>query len=79
MATTHRDPTHGGYVAPQWLSLQQAASIYGVSVDTLRRRVIAGDLPASRLGQRLIRVRMEDLAHMFRPIPTVRRRWRRGA
>ena len=79
MATTHRDPTHGGNVAPQWLSLQEAARIYGVSVDTLRRRVIAGDLPASRLGQRLIRVRVDDLEHMFRPIPTVRGRWRRGA
>jgi hypothetical protein len=42
---------------------------YCVSVDTLRRRVAAGELPASRLGRRLIRVRIADLDRMFRPIP----------
>jgi len=29
--------------APEWLSLQRAALKYCVSVDTLRRRVAAGD------------------------------------
>ncbi len=55
---------------PEWLSLQQAAALYGVSVDTLRRRIAAGRLPASRFGERLIRVRAEDLDRLFRPIPT---------
>jgi len=76
---THPHPAHATTFAPEWLSLQQAADIYGVSVDTLRRRVVSGDLPASRLGRRLIRVRVEDLDHMFRPIPTVHPAWRRGA
>jgi len=58
--------------APEWLSLQQAATIYGVSVDTLRRRISHGQLPASRFGSRLIRVRTSDLDRLFRPIPTVR-------
>jgi excisionase family DNA binding protein len=79
MAATHPDPTYWTRRAPEWLSLQQAANIYGVSVDTLRRRVVTGDLPASRLGRRIIRVRVEDLNHMFRPIPTVRPTWRPGA
>jgi excisionase family DNA binding protein len=57
--------------APEWLSLQQAALIYGVSVDTLRRRIRTGKLPASRFGVRLIRVRIEDLERLSRPIPTV--------
>jgi hypothetical protein len=35
-----------GQPAPEWLSLQQAAAIDGVSVDTLRRRIAAGKLPA---------------------------------
>jgi len=55
--------------APEWLSLQQAATIYGVSVDTLRRRISAGKLPAARFGVRLIRVRVEDLDRLYRPIP----------
>ena len=54
--------------APEWLSLQQAALIYGVSVDTLRRRIATGALPASRIGARLIRVRIADLERVCRPI-----------
>lgn len=64
---------------PEWLSLQQAAHAYGVSVDTLRRRIRHGQLPASRFGQRLIRVRTQDLDKLFRPIPTVRPLWSRRA
>lgn len=64
---------------PEWLSLQKAALIYDVSVDTLRRRVVAGDLPASRLGRRIIRVRVKDLDQIFRPVPTVHQSWRQGA
>ena len=56
--------------APEWLSLQQSASIYGVSVDTLRRRIREGKLAASRFGVRLIRVRAEDLDRLYRPVPT---------
>ena len=55
--------------AAEWLSLQQAAARYGVSVDTLRRRIAEGRLPASRFGVRLIRVRVEDLERLYRPIP----------
>jgi excisionase family DNA binding protein len=65
--------------APEWLSLQQAALIYGISVDTLRRRISAGKLPASRFGARLIRVRIADLEQLYRPVapvrPTLRRAW----
>jgi excisionase family DNA binding protein len=61
--------------APEWLSLQQAAVIYAVSVDTLRRRIRAGKLPASRFGVRLIRVRIEDLDREVVP-SSVELRWR---
>jgi excisionase family DNA binding protein len=65
---------------PAWLSLQQAATIYGISVDTLRRSISAGKLPASRLGTRLIRVRIADLERLYRPIPAVDElaRWRQA-
>jgi excisionase family DNA binding protein len=74
-------PGAWGQPVPEWLSLQQAAAIYGVSVDTLRRSISAGELPASRLGVRLIRVRLDDLERLFRPVPTaapIRRRGRFG-
>ncbi len=57
----------------EWISLQQAAAIYGVSVDTLRRRIATGVLPASRIGARIIRVRIEDLDRVCRPIVVVQR------
>ena len=53
----------------EWLSLQEAATIFGISVDTLRRSVSSGKLPASRFGRRLIRVRITDLERLYRPIP----------
>ncbi|MBB1515260.1 helix-turn-helix domain-containing protein [Tessaracoccus sp. MC1679] len=62
-------PEASKYPSAEWLSLQQAALYYGVSVDTLRRRISAGRLPAARFGVRLIRVRVEDLDRLFRPIP----------
>lgn len=54
-----------------WLSLRQAATIYGVSVDTLRRRIRVGKLPARRFGPRLIRVQASDVEALLRPIPTI--------
>lgn len=52
----------------------------GVSTYTLRHRISSGDLPAVKLGYKLIRVRIEDLDKLFPAIPTNRpedryRRW----
>ena len=69
--TTHTTRTAINPPAPEWLSLQKAALIYDVSVDTLRRSISAGKLPASRFGTRLIRVRIADLERLYRPIPAV--------
>ena len=68
MATGSRS-TARRQVEPQWLSLQQAAILYGVSTDTIRRRVASGDLPAFRCGRRIIRVRAQDLSRLFHEIP----------
>jgi len=64
----------------QWISLREAALIYGVSTYTLRRRIASGDLPAVKLGYKIIRVRIEDLNKLFPILPTTRsedryRRW----
>jgi excisionase family DNA binding protein len=37
-------------VRPEYLSINQAAELLGVSPDTIRRRVDAGELPATQLG-----------------------------
>ncbi|WP_454229166.1 helix-turn-helix domain-containing protein [Propioniciclava flava] len=55
-------------VKPEFVSLQEAAVLYSVSVDLLRQRIAAGELPAVHAGRRLIRVRLEDLKRVFRPL-----------
>ena len=64
-------------VKPEFVSLQEAAVLYSVSVDLLRQRIAAGELPAVHAGRRLIRVRLEDLKRVFRPVPSVYTRSRR--
>ncbi|MFF0542097.1 helix-turn-helix domain-containing protein [Nocardia thailandica] len=50
------------------LSLAQAAARYDVSVDTLRRWIRKGRLPAVRVGPRLIRVTVADLDALTAPV-----------
>ncbi|WP_415105336.1 helix-turn-helix domain-containing protein [Micropruina sp.] len=68
-----------GTPASEWVSFQQAAQLVGVSVDTLRRRIRAGKLPAYRFGERLIKIRVEDLDNLVRSIPLGNRLRRRCA
>jgi excisionase family DNA binding protein len=55
------------------VSLADAAERVGVTTRTLRRWIAAGVLPASRVGPRLVRVSLDDLDALMRPIPTARR------
>ena len=50
-------------------TLALAAEYAGVDPRTLRRRISAGDLTGYRLGPRLIRVDLNELDAMLRPIP----------
>ena len=47
-----------------------AAEYAGVCPKTIRRRIAAGDLTGYRMGPRLIRVDLNELDAMLRPIPT---------
>ena len=64
--------TQNPRVEPEWVSLREAAKIYAISTYTLRRRIASGDLPAVKLGYKLIRVRVSDLDRLFPAIPTTR-------
>lgn len=57
-------------VSSNYISLDQAAERLGVNPRTIRGYIAAGDLPAYRLGKRLIRVRPEDIDALLRRIPT---------
>jgi excisionase family DNA binding protein len=52
-----------------WKSPNQAAEYAGVSVKTIRRRILDGSLPAQRFGPRLLRLDRADLDRLFRPVP----------
>jgi excisionase family DNA binding protein len=57
----------------QYLSLAEAAELMSVSVKTLRRRIADGTLPAYRCGRRVIRIRLDDLDHVFQRVPAAQR------
>ena len=53
----------------EYLTLQEAAERYHVSVMTLRRRIRSGALPAVHSGARLIRIPAPALEQLFTPVP----------
>lgn len=55
-------------MADQWLTLEQAAELLQVSVDTIRRMITRGEVDARRFGPRLIRVNPESLIAAGRPL-----------
>lgn len=52
-------------------SIPNAAEYLGVSTKTIRRYIAAGRVTGYRTGPRLIRVDLNELDAMLRPIPTV--------
>lgn len=55
----------------RWVTLNEAAEYLNVVPHTVRRYIAAGQLPAYRLaGRQTIRIKVEDLDAMMRPIPT---------
>jgi excisionase family DNA binding protein len=55
---------------PVYLSPIQAAEFLGWHKDTVRRKIQAGELKAYRLGKHDIRVRLDDVEKLLRPIET---------
>lgn len=54
----------------RFIRQEAAAERWDVSVDTIRRLIRDGKLPAYRLNGRIIRVRIDDVDRCFKPIPT---------
>lgn len=52
-------------------SIHTTAEYLGVSTKTVRRYIAAGRLTGYRLGNRLIRVDLDEADAMLRQIPTV--------
>jgi len=59
-------------LAARLASLAEAAEHVGCSTRTLRRRVADGSLTGYRFGPRLLRVDLDELEAMLRPVPNAR-------
>jgi excisionase family DNA binding protein len=53
---------------PDLVSIERAAEFLGVTTRTVRLWISSGELPALRLGKRLIRIDYEDLRNFCKPI-----------
>lgn len=51
-----------------WGTIQQAADYKSVSTKTIRRWIASGDIYAERLGKRIIRVDLNTLDAIGRPL-----------
>lgn len=52
-------------------SINQAAEYAACNPKTIRRRISDGSLTGYRMGKRLIRVDLNEMDALMRPIPTV--------
>ena len=59
--------------AQRFVSQEDAAARWGVSVDTIRRLIRQGKLTGYRLNNRIIRVDLAEVDACFQPIPTTGR------
>ena len=50
------------------LSMGELADYWGCSTDTVAEMVAHGDLPAVRIGPRMVRVRLSDADAVLRPV-----------
>lgn len=53
-----------------WLTLAEAATYTGVTVQTVRKYIASGHLPGYRLGPKFVRVDLADVERLLREIPT---------
>ena len=53
--------TNAAPIAATWITIAQAADLMSVSTKTVRRLISRGQLPARRIGSRMIRIDAADL------------------
>lgn len=54
--------------APAYFGIPDAAAYLGVDHKTVRRLITSGELPAGRLGKRLIKIKVSDLDALLVPM-----------
>ena len=56
----------------RYVSLAEAAVYLGVNIRTIRRQIADGRLTGYRLGDRLIRIDLDELDAAMHPIPAAK-------
>lgn len=59
-------------IRKRYVSLEVGAEYLDCSVRTVRRLIASGDLTGCRVGKRLIRVDLNEIDAMLRPIPNAK-------
>ena len=60
----------GAQRAVEFCTIGQAADFLGLTERSIRRYIADGKLPAFRLGEKQIRIRVADVDTLLVPIPT---------
>ena len=55
----------------RWVSLNEAADYIGVHFRTLRRMIREGQIPAHRVGNRIIRLNLNEVDAALKPVKSV--------
>lgn len=64
--------TTGANASAELLTISAVATeVLYCSEDTVRRMIARGELPAVRIGKRLIRIRRRDIERAMRPVTRV--------
>lgn len=69
MSRTNRVHTHTP-IEPRGVSIDDAAAYLGVNPRTIRRMISSGQLTGYRVGSKLIRLDIDEVDALMRPIPT---------
>lgn len=56
----------------RWGGLTLAADYIGVSEKTIRRMIALGEITGYRMGKRLIRVDLDELDALMKPMPNAK-------
>lgn len=59
-----------GRGARRFSSVQDAATMLGCSIETVRRMIARGEITAYRVGKRLLRVDLDEIADAMTVVPT---------
>jgi excisionase family DNA binding protein len=56
----------------RYSSIDRAALLASVSTRTIRRRIADGSITGYRFGPRVIRVDLDEVESLFKPMPTAK-------